>query len=204
MDQSFKNAVTSTPVDPSSSSPSNQFTFTCDWDDTLSVYKADTRKYNFLLFMFLAEMKAEGHRVIITSASPADVIRDNLELAVEFGDLDCHDFKSLLDAEIISKADLAQLSAQGKINVDVAFDDIEIATQQKTSFITRKTESLNYATPKLEVRVDPSQFSMSVDTPNGLSPLGYADIMVKILSLRGAQGNAFAAPEQRALSPNNA
>lgn len=193
MDQSFKKAATSSLVDVRLSAPTTMLTFTADWDDTLCAFNARERRYNFELFMFLAERKDEGHRVIFTSGSPKEIIETNLELAVEFGEFDGFDFKSLLECESITKLDIKKLCDAGELNVDVSFDDKEIATQEKISFSPSGIILMNYATPKLEVRIDPAQFSMSVKTPEVMLPLTFADIKAKVFFMLQTQ-NTSASP----------
>lgn len=150
MNLSFRNAATAADADFKSASDSSSLTITSDWQGTLC---AD-RKYNYPLFVFLSDAHKAGHRVIITSTSPADAIRDLVELAAEFGEIEGHDIAAINNVEIITKTDVMKMTTDGTLKVDIAFDDEEISTQEKFSFAAGgHAISLNYARPTLEVRV---------------------------------------------------
>ncbi len=148
MDKSFKDAVANTAPD-TSTHISTDLTLTSDWQGTL----ASGRAYNFALFNLLCDAHRAGHRVIITSTSSEAVIRDILELAIEFGEIAGHDLQVANKFEIITKSNLMALTTAGKVSVDIAFDDEEIATQTKVSMPDKKIESLNYAQPLLEIHM---------------------------------------------------
>ena len=149
MEKSFKSAVAATAAHQQSPT---DLTITSDWQGTL----AQGIKFNFPLLKLLCDLHSAGHHVIITSSSPAHTIRDIAELAVEFGEEEGYDLHLINKLDIIPKSMLLQLTAQGKIKVDIAFDDEKISSQHIAVLdgATIRQERLDYAEPDLEVSVN--------------------------------------------------
>lgn len=159
MEKSFTGAA-----NPAVAKASDRLTISTDWQGTVMTSTSAGTFYNFPHLEELCKLQGLGHTVIITSTSQALVIEDNLEIAVEFGEIENYALQDAYKFQIIPKQQLMQMVQAGLITVDVAYDDEEIATQTIASLRDRTISPLNYANPKLEIRVNPdfAKFPMDV------------------------------------------
>jgi hypothetical protein len=145
MNQSFSDAV--------NAEEPHRLVITSDWNKTL----ADIGRSNYDLLEFLCDAKEDGHHVIITSNADMGMMPVMLEIMTELALPEGYDLKNSARFELITKSDL---KAQN-LDVDYAFDDEPIATQNIS----------NYVTPALEIRVYPDFINTSPLTISRLRAL---------------------------------
>lgn len=133
---------------------SSDLTITTDCAGTL-LSLSGARAYNFDLLSLLCDAHKAGHKVIVTSSSATADIKDIIELAAEFGELEGYDLEAAHQFECMTKTEVMRKVNAGELSVDIAFDDEPIAHQEYFSFSAGKNFPLIYAQPKLEVRVKP-------------------------------------------------